>query len=77
MARYVGIDLAKRTMEVRVVDGDKIERHGLTTEEQGRKLLASLLRETGVAGYEVCRFGNRLARRPEKKTDREDALKMR
>jgi hypothetical protein len=104
MARYVGIDLAKRTMEVCVVDGDKIERHGLTTDEQGRNVLASLLRKTDVAGYGVCRYGNRLARMPEKesdceviapnlgdlriiwkrracgqgkKTDKEDALKMR
>jgi hypothetical protein len=104
MARYVGIDLAKRTMEVRVVDGDRIERHGLTADEKGRSILASLLRKTDVVGYEVCRFGNRLARMPEKeagcevialnpgdlriiwkrrtcgpgkKTDREDALKMR
>jgi hypothetical protein len=85
-------------------DGDRIERHGLSADEKGRKLLVPLLRETGVAGYEVCRFGNRLARilqqemdctvialnpgdlriiwkrracGPGKKTDREDALKMR
>jgi hypothetical protein len=65
MARYAGIDLAKRTMEVCVVDGDRIGRHGLTTDEKGRNVLASLLRETDTVGYEVCRFGNRLARRPE------------
>jgi hypothetical protein len=62
MVRYVGIDLAKRTMEVCVMDGEKIERHRLTTDEKGRKVPASLLRETDTAGYEVCRYGNRLAR---------------
>jgi hypothetical protein len=49
-------------MEVCFVDGDKIERRGLTTDEKGRGLPASLLRETDTAGYEVCRYGNRLAR---------------
>jgi hypothetical protein len=66
MARYAGIDLEKRTMEVSILDGDKIERHGLTADGKGRSILASLLRETDVAGYEVCRFGNRLARMLEK-----------
>ena len=62
MARYVGIDLAKRSMEVCIPEGDAIERHGLTTDERGRKLLRQLLRKTDVAGYEACRYGNRLAR---------------
>jgi hypothetical protein len=44
----------------------RIERHGLTTDEKGRSILASLLRKTDVVGYEVCRFGNRLARMLEK-----------
>jgi hypothetical protein len=39
MARYVGIDLAKRTMEVCILEGNRIERHGLTNDEQGRKRL--------------------------------------
>jgi transposase len=60
--RYVGIDLAKRTMEVCIVEGKQIERHGLTTDEKGRKILALLLRKTDVVGYEVCSYGNRLAR---------------
>jgi hypothetical protein len=58
----VGIDLAKRAMEVCILDGERIERHGLTTNEKGRNILASFLRKTDVAGYEVCRYGNRLAR---------------
>jgi transposase len=62
MTRYVGIDLAKRTMEVCVLDGEQIERHGLTTDEKGRRLLARFLRKTDEVGYEVCRYGNRLAR---------------
>jgi hypothetical protein len=57
MARYAGIDLAKRTMEVCIVDGDKIERHGLTTDEKGRSILASLLRKTDVVGYAVLGTG--------------------
>jgi transposase len=62
MARYVGIDLAKRSMEVCILDGDAIERHGLTTDEKGRRILVRLLRSGDVVGYEVCRYGNRLAR---------------
>jgi transposase len=64
--RYVGIDLAKRTMEVCILDGTKIERHGLTTDEKGRHILALLLRKTDVVGYEVSSYGNRLARALEK-----------
>jgi transposase len=64
--RYVGIDLAKRTMEVCILEGTKIERHGLRTDEKGRQILMLLLRETDVVGYEVSSFGNRLARAMEK-----------
>jgi transposase len=60
--RYVGIDLAKRTMEVCIIEGEKLERHGLTTDEKGRKILTMLLRKSDVVGYEVCGYGNRLAR---------------
>jgi transposase len=60
--RYVGIDLAKRTMAVCILEGEQIERHGLTTDEKGRQILALLLRKTDVVGYEVCSYGNRLAR---------------
>jgi transposase len=60
--RYVGIDLAKRTMEVCIVEDKKIERHALSTDEKGRKILALLLRKSDAVGYEVCSYGNRLAR---------------
>jgi hypothetical protein len=33
--RYVGVGLAKRTIEMRVMKGKKIERHGLKTEGKG------------------------------------------
>jgi transposase len=49
-------------MEVCILDGDKIERHGLTTDERGQKILALLLRQTDVVGYEARGYGNRLAR---------------
>jgi hypothetical protein len=64
--RYVGIDLGKRRMEVCIVEGKKLERHGLRTDEQGRQLLIRLLRKDDVAGYEVSSYGNRLARTLEK-----------
>jgi hypothetical protein len=51
--------LAKRTLEVRILEEDRIEWRGLTTDERGRKRLAQL-------GYEVSRYGNRLARTLEK-----------
>jgi transposase len=60
--RYVGIDLAKRTMEVCILDGKRIERHGLTTDGKGVKILVMLLRKTDVVGYETCSYGNRLGR---------------
>ncbi|MDR2304296.1 MAG: hypothetical protein LBE10_06885 [Treponema sp.] len=60
--RYAGIDPAKRTMEVCIVEGAKIERYGLRTDEKGKKNLTLLVRESDVAGYEVGGRGNRLAR---------------
>jgi transposase len=60
--RYVGIDLAKRTMEVCILEGKKIRWHGLTTDEKGRQTLVQLLRKSDEVGYEVCSYGNRLAR---------------
>jgi transposase len=66
--RYVGIDLAKRTMEVCMVEGQRIERHGLTTDEQGRQMLERLLRKRDVVGYEVSSYGNLLARYLHKET---------
>jgi hypothetical protein len=66
--RYVGIELAKRTMEVCIVQGKEIERHGLTTDERGRLKLAGFLRKSDVVGYEVSGYGNRLARALRKET---------
>jgi transposase len=45
-----------------MVEGQGIERHGLTTDKQGRHMLAQLLRKSDVAGYEVSSYGNLLAR---------------
>jgi transposase len=49
-------------MEVCIVEGKEIERHGLTTDAKGRNILSMLLRKDDVVGYEVCGYGNRLAR---------------
>jgi hypothetical protein len=40
-------------MEVCILDGTKIERHGLTTKEKGRHILVRFLRKSDVVGYEV------------------------
>ncbi|MDR1389223.1 MAG: IS110 family transposase [Treponema sp.] len=61
--RYVGIDLAKRTMEVCLVsDGAQIERHGLKTDAEGRRRLCGLLSRTDTVGFEVCAYATMLAR---------------
>jgi hypothetical protein len=38
--RYAGTGLAKRTLEVRFVDGAKIERHGFTVDGKGQRVPA-------------------------------------
>jgi transposase len=60
--RYVGIDLATKTMEVCILDGKKIERHGLTTDRKGREILRMLLRKSDVVGMEVCCYWQLLSR---------------
>jgi hypothetical protein len=45
-----------------IFDGERIERHGLTKDEKGRRILAGILRKSAVVEYEVCGHGNRLAR---------------
>jgi transposase len=61
--RFVGIDLAKRTMEVCVVsDGAAIERHGLKTDAEGRRRLCRLLRKGDTVGLEVCAYATGLVR---------------
>lgn len=63
MTRYVGIDLAKRSMQVCIVEeGKKIERHGLKTDLKGRQMLCSFLKKRDVVGIEVCGYANKLAR---------------
>jgi transposase len=61
--RYVGIDLAKRTMEVCIVsDGAAIERHGFKTDAEGRELLCRLLRKGDTVALEVCAYATGLVR---------------
>ena len=64
MTRYVGIDLAKRSMQVCTVNEENavIERRGLKTDESGRQLLCAFLRKEDVVGMEVCGYANKLAR---------------
>ncbi|GHV95202.1 IS110 family transposase [Spirochaetia bacterium] len=64
MTRYVGIDLAKRSMQVCAVQEESaaIERRGLKTDETGRQKLCSFLRKEDVVGMEVCGYANTLAR---------------
>jgi transposase len=52
--RYVGIDLAKRTMQVCILEKGEIERHDLKTDAKGRQMLRRLLRKTDVVGMEMC-----------------------
>jgi transposase len=54
MARYVGIDLAKRKMDVCILADGKIERHSFKTDAEGRRRLRGLLRKTDVVGMEMC-----------------------
>jgi transposase len=63
--RYVGLDLAKRTMEVCIVqDGEAgVKREsGMKTGGKGRERLAGLLRESDVVGMEACGYAFLLAR---------------
>ena len=64
MTRYVGIDLAKRSMQVCAVQEGSaaIERRGLKTDEKGRQMLCSILKKEDVVGMEVCGYANTLAR---------------
>jgi hypothetical protein len=51
--RYTGIDLAKRTREVCILEGKKIGRHGLKTDAKGQRMLIRLPGKDDVVGYEV------------------------
>jgi transposase len=41
-------------MEVVILEGERIVRHGLKTDSKGRAMLRSLLRKTDVVGMEMC-----------------------
>jgi transposase len=63
--RYVGLDLAKRTMEVCIAqDGEAgVQRvSGMKTDGKGRERLAGLLKESDVVGMEACAYAFLLAR---------------
>jgi transposase len=64
MTRYVGIDLAKRSMQVCAVGTESaaIERRGLLTDEKGRRMLCAFLRKEDIVGMEVCGYAYKLAR---------------
>jgi transposase len=64
MTRYVGIDLAKRSMQVCAVTkaNAAVERRGMKTDEKGQQMLCSFLRKEDVVGMEVCGYANKLAR---------------
>jgi hypothetical protein len=50
--------------------GGKTGRHGLTTDEKGRKIPAPLSRKADTADCEACRYGNRLERTLRKEAGR-------
>jgi transposase len=62
MSRYVGIDLAKKTMEVCVLEGKTIERRSYKTDAKGRQFLAQMLRKTDTVGMEMCCCSVKLTR---------------
>jgi transposase len=67
--RYVGLDLAKKTVEVCIVqDGADTVRHsGVKTDAAGRERLAGMLRKEDVVGVETCAYAFFLARFLEKR----------
>jgi transposase len=62
--RYVGLDLAKRTMEVCILcEGQEAQRYSsVSTSERGRKRLAGMLRKEDTVGMEACAYAFLLAR---------------
>jgi hypothetical protein len=51
--RYVGIDLAKKSMEVCILEEGVITRHGMKTDRAGRRRLLRILRKTDTVGMEL------------------------
>ena len=67
--RYVGIDLAKKTMEVCVLGEEEKEIKrvsSVSTNETGRKRLVNLLKKTDIIGMEACTYSFLLTRYIEK-----------
>ena len=62
--RYVGLDLAKRTMEVCIFsdEEDNLSLSGVKTDESGRRRLARLLKQNDVVGMEACSYAFMLKR---------------
>jgi hypothetical protein len=54
--RFVGLDLAKRTVEVCILSPDNPSRRmsGIKTDEKGRARLAALLDKDDAVGMEAC-----------------------
>lgn len=67
--RYVGIDLGKRSMELRFIDmNNKITCWNCKTDEISRKKLLSMLRKDDIIGIEACSLGFVIAREIMKET---------
>lgn len=64
LTRFVGIDLAKRTMEICILcDGMDSQRFsGVKTDDIGRARLAALLNKTDIVAMEACSIAFLLAR---------------
>ena len=62
--RYVGLDLAKRTMEVCILSDEEasLSMSGVKTDESGRKRLVKFLKQTDVVGMEACAYAFMLKR---------------
>ena len=63
--RYVGLDLAKRTLEVRILSDEKKEclrKSGVRTDEKGRKQLSKLLKQTDIVAMEACSYAFMLSK---------------
>jgi transposase len=62
--RFIGLDLAKRTMEVCMLcEGERLPgMSGIRTDEKGRERLASYLRKDDVVGMEACSIAFLLGR---------------
>ncbi|ULQ58601.1 transposase [Brucepastera parasyntrophica] len=63
--RYVGLDLAKRTMEVCILNDcgkTELSKSGVKTDETGRSQLANILKQTDIVGMEACAYAFVLGR---------------